>query len=86
MFQVLLAPSPPTDHVTIARNNLASGRAARLASEWPLIHSAALDMLEGRKIADPDLAARLEFLAEAYALKSVTRATRLADGSRFETT
>ena len=86
VFQVLLAPAPPPEHVAIARDNLATGRAACLATEWPQIHRAALDTLEGRPVTDPDLAARLSFLAEADALKSVTRATRLADGSRFETT
>lgn len=86
VFQVLLAPSPPADHVTIARDNLHTGRAARLVTEWPQIYRAALDMLEGQPITDADLAARLQLLAEADALKSVMRATRLADNSRLENT
>ena len=86
VFQVLLAPSPPADHVTIARDNLHTGRAARLVTEWPQIYRAALDMLEGQPITDADLAARLQLLAEADSLKSVMRATRLADNSRLENT
>lgn len=84
LFQVLDASAAPPDHHGVVRNNLTSGRAARLAGEWPDLHARALALLEGRPAPGGDLAQRLAFLAEADRLKSVWRATTLCDGSRRE--
>ncbi|WP_240768787.1 HD domain-containing protein [Paracoccus liaowanqingii] len=84
IFQVLQAAAPLPDHVTIVRDNLQRGRAARMAQEWPEIDSAATALLEGRTLDGGDLAGRLAFLAEADRLKSVLRASTLLDGSRRE--
>ncbi|MCZ0963454.1 HD domain-containing protein [Paracoccus benzoatiresistens] len=84
LFQVLLAPQPLADHVAIVRDNMGSGRAARLAAEWPEAMDWAGAMLAGTPPRDSDLARRLRFLAEADALKAVIRANLLIDGSRRE--
>lgn len=85
MFQVLCAQPPRPDHLEVVRMNLTRGRAAPLAQDWPPIHARASALLAGETPAnDPDLAARLAFLAEADRLKSVYRATTLVDGSRRE--
>lgn len=85
MFQVLDAAQPRADHLAVVRDNLSTGRAARLAHEWPQVHARALAQVMGEPLPKaPDLAARLAFLAEADALKSVYRATTLVDGSRRE--
>jgi putative hydrolase of HD superfamily len=85
IFQVLYAPQPLQDHLQVVRDNLATGRAARFAVEWPEIHALASALLEGNAPAASDsLLARLNFLAEADRLKSVYRATTLVDGSRRE--
>jgi putative hydrolase of HD superfamily len=85
IFQVLMAEAPLPDHLQVARDNLASGRAARFRHEWPEVHALASDWLAGGPGADlPDLRARLAFLAEADRLKTVMRATTLVDGSRAE--
>lgn len=85
VFQVLQSTSPLTDHVQVVRDNLTTGRAARLATEWPEMHQLASDWLvSNNPTASEDLLARLTFLAEADRLKSVNRATLLADASRRE--
>lgn len=85
MFQVLASEAPPPDHLQVVRDNLATGRAARFRQEWPELHGYAQALAEGRAaLADPDLAARLAFLAEADRLKTILRATTLTDGSRRE--
>ncbi|MFN4061674.1 MAG: HD domain-containing protein [Paracoccus hibiscisoli] len=84
IFQVLMADAPLADHVAIVRDNLAVGRAARFAREWPEGWDAAQALLAGRALPLGDLARRLAFLAEADRLKSVQRANRLLDGSRRE--
>lgn len=84
IFQVLMADAPLADHVDIVRDNLATGRAARFAAEWPAGWQAAQAMLTGGAVADAGLARRLAFLAEADALKRVSRANRLLDASRRE--
>lgn len=85
MFQVLDAPRPRADHLTVVCDNLATGRAARLAQEWPEVYDRALAQTRAETPPDsPALAAGLHFLAEADALKSVYRATTLVDGSRRE--
>ncbi|WP_255471290.1 HD domain-containing protein [Paracoccus sp. M683] len=84
LFQVLMAPQPLSDHVTIVRDNLAGGRAARLREEWPEAMAAAGVLLAGEAPPEGDLTRRLRFLAEADRLKSVYRANTLIDGSRQE--
>jgi putative hydrolase of HD superfamily len=83
LFQVLGSPQPLADHLTIVRDNMDGGRAARLWSEWPEIMQAARAMLDGQPVQGP-LAGPLAFLAEADRLKSVWRASTLCDGSRRE--
>ncbi|WP_010398166.1 HD domain-containing protein [Paracoccus sp. TRP] len=83
LFQVLCAPRPLPDHVTIVRDNMASGRAKRLWTEWPEVMAAAGAMLAGQTPGG-ELAQRLDFLAEADRLKSVLRASLLCDASRRE--
>ena len=84
LFQVLLAPQPLADHLDIVRANLGTGRAARLASEWPEAMAWAATALSGSVPVTSDLSRRLAFLAEADRLKSVLRANLLIDGSRRE--
>ncbi|CAM3204985.1 putative hydrolases of HD superfamily [Paracoccus aminovorans] len=83
LFQVLCAPEPLSAHLDIVRDNMASGRAARLRAEWPEAMQAADALLAGAAPGG-DFGRRLAFLAEADRLKSVLRASLLADGSRRE--
>ena len=83
IMQVLYAPKPLSDHLGIVRDNMASGRAARLRQEWPAIMQAAEALLDGQPV-HGDLGRRLTFLAEADRLKSVYRASLLCDSSRRE--
>lgn len=83
LFQVLSAPQPLPDHLQIARDNMAAGRCARLAVEWPEAIGAAQTLLAGGAV-DPAWAGRLAFLAEADRLKTVYRASTLCDASRHE--
>lgn len=84
LFQVLMSAAPRPDHVDIVRENLATGRAADLITRWPAAFGAATALLAGETLAPSDFTRGLAFLAEADALKSVDRASRLCDGSRFE--
>ncbi len=85
LFQVLCAPNPRTDHLSVVRENLDLGRAAYLESEFPFAFSHARHLLEGQSaIPENPFSVRLGFLAEADQLKSIYRASRLLDGSRFE--
>jgi putative hydrolase of HD superfamily len=84
LFQVLCAAQPRADHLQIVRDNLATGRAADLAMRWPEAHNAALARLINIAPQASGFEQIITFLAEADALKSVTRATTLCDGSRFE--
>jgi len=83
LFQVLGASEPLANHVQIVRDNMHSGRARRLWTEWPEAMAAAQALLDGRA-PQGDLARCLAFLAEADRLKSVSRASLLCDGSRRE--
>ncbi|WP_282603980.1 HD domain-containing protein [Paracoccus sp. PARArs4] len=84
VLQVLMADDPLPDHVRIVRDNLTTGRAARLSSEWPAFMQAALGLMDGVALPDDDLSRRMRFLAEADRLKSVIRASLLIDNSRRE--
>ncbi len=83
LFQVLMAPRPLPEHLQIARDNIQTGRAARLRAEWPEAIVAAEALLRGRP-PQGDFARRLAFLAEADRLKTVYRASLLCDASRHE--
>lgn len=83
LFQVLSAPQPLPEHVQIARDNMASGRCARLWQEWPEAMAAGQALIQGEPV-QGDLGHCLAFLAEADRLKSVYRASPLCDASRRE--
>lgn len=83
LFQVLSAPQPLPEHVQIGRDNMASGRCARLWQEWPEAMAAGQALMQGMPVPG-DLGRCLAFLAEADRLKSVYRASPLCDGSRRE--
>lgn len=84
LFQVLCSATPRPDHLDVVRDNLSTGRAADLGTRWPEAHATAHAMLAGGTPDPSPFTQCLSFLAEADALKSVTRATTLCDGSRFE--
>ncbi|WP_037315567.1 HD domain-containing protein [Ruegeria halocynthiae] len=84
MFQVLCAPKPNPDHLTVVRNNLDGGRAAYLRTEFPKAYTLARALLQGDRPAETAFSARLPFLSETDKLKSVNRASRLLQGGRFE--
>lgn len=83
LFQVLCAAKPMPEHLQIARDNMDTGRIARLWTEWPEAMAAGRTLLEGGHVSG-DLAGPLAFLAEADQLKSVYRASTLCDASRRE--
>lgn len=73
-----------TDH-DILTGQLSTGPSATLADDWPALHARATALLSRTPPQhDPDLDARLRFLAEADRLKAVLRATSIFDGSRRE--
>lgn len=73
-----------TDHDVLI-SQLSTGQPATLADDWPAIHARASALLSRTSPPhDPDLDARLRFLAEADRLKTVLRATSIFDGSRRE--
>jgi len=85
MFQALYATPRRTDHIDVVRDNIASGRAAYLKETFPEAYVHAADLLDGQDTADVSaLTDRLAFLNEADQLKSIERASRLNDNSRFE--
>ncbi len=84
MFQVLCASNSMPEHRAIVEENLSSGRAAYLKTEFPQAFEAARCLLENNSPADTPFSARLPFLAESDKLKSVYRASRLLNGERFE--
>jgi putative hydrolase of HD superfamily len=84
LFQVLCAAHPRPDHLEIVRQNLATGRAADLDIRWPEAQAAALRRLTNSAAEHSDFENKICFLAQADALKSVTRATSLCDASRVE--
>jgi len=86
IFQTLCADAPVPDHVDVVRGNLAGGRAAGLEQDFPEAWELAHLLLENPKADLPTgpLADRLPFLLETDQLKTVLRASRLADNSRRE--
>ncbi|MBT8411467.1 MAG: HD domain-containing protein [Octadecabacter sp.] len=62
-----------------------TGRFATLKDDWPVVYDHAVNLLNRRTRAPMEpLAARLRFLIEADALKTVLRGTTLCDGTRRE--
>ncbi|MGR3678082.1 MAG: HD domain-containing protein [Paracoccaceae bacterium] len=84
VFQVLCADTPPPDHLTIARDNLSTGRARPVADRLPDIYDTALALLNNTVTPDNAFSQRLSFLTETDQLKLIYRASKLADASRFE--
>ncbi|KAA2316976.1 HD domain-containing protein [Pseudooceanicola sediminis] len=81
VIQVWAASPRRADHEKVARDNCATGRARLIEQTLPDLFSHLASELAG---ADPVVAARAAFVAEADRLKTITRATTLCDGSRFE--
>ncbi|MCT4558864.1 MAG: HD domain-containing protein [Pelagimonas sp.] len=84
ILQVLMAPSFYPGHREIAAHTLRVGRAKRLAHDWPTANAFCEGLLSGAPANKNVLTQKLGFLAEADQLKSVTRASLLCDGSRYE--
>lgn len=85
MFQALCANPTRADHLEVVEGNLAGGRAAYLRHAFPQAYAQAQNLLGIETNVDRSaLTDRLPFLNEADKLKSVKRASRLNDGSRFE--
>ncbi|MFV1496297.1 HD domain-containing protein [Phaeobacter sp. JH20_02] len=83
IFQTLYNEDVPAAHIEVVRGNLFGGRAAALQDAFPEVFHHAVACLEGLQPQDP-LTAPLSFLNEVDGLKTVLRATTLADGSRRE--
>ncbi|MFV1442294.1 MULTISPECIES: HD domain-containing protein [unclassified Phaeobacter] len=83
IFQTLYNEDVPAAHIEVVRGNLFGGRAAALQDAFPEVFHHAVARLEGLQPQDA-LTAPLSFLNEVDGLKTVLRATTLADGSRRE--
>ncbi|MBT9383289.1 HD domain-containing protein [Pseudooceanicola sp. CBS1P-1] len=81
VLQTFAASPRRADHVEGTLSNLATGRARLLAETLPDLHA---HLSAACADTDQPVAARARFVAEADRLKTVTRATTLTDGSRFE--
>lgn len=84
IFQTLCADTPPVDHLRVVRENLTTGRATSLRDRFPEAYAAAMSLLSGGSVSDVEFAARLAFVCEADKLKTILRASRIANGQRFE--
>lgn len=84
IFQVLCADQPVPDHVDVVVENLSSGRAAYLEQSFPEAFAHANALLEKTSPAQDRFTARLPLLIEADLLKTVNRASRLINSTRFE--
>lgn len=86
IFQTLYGSDPPDHHKEVVRGNLNGGRAAPLKHSFPEAHAHAVALLDGGAPAVDctPLTSRLAFLNAADALKTVTRATMIGDGTRRE--
>lgn len=86
IFQTLYGSQPLPDHIDVVRDNLFSGRATALKHNFPEAYHHALSLLDQEpspRDVSP-LTARLPFLNEAEALKTILRATWIGDGTRPE--
>ncbi|MBE1281893.1 MAG: HD domain-containing protein [Rhodobacteraceae bacterium] len=85
IFQTLCAAAPVPEHVEIVRDNMKGGRAAYLEHAFPPAYAKAHVLLGFDTETDTaPISTRLPFLTETDKLKSVLRASRLADNSRRE--
>lgn len=84
ILQVLCADTPRPDHLAVVADNLATGRASWIAADWPEMATCLHSLRTRRPLPPGPLAQQILFLATADRLKSVTRATMLCDGSRYE--
>ncbi|QTN35688.1 HD domain-containing protein [Cognatishimia activa] len=86
IFQTLNNAREIPDHVEIVQDNLKTGRARMLVDRFPEAHAYASQELGWTKESpSQDFLKRLAFLIEVDRLKTVTRATKLCDNSRRET-
>lgn len=85
LFQALCADKLYPGHEPIVRAILTTGRGAYLRDTFPAVYNQAWHLLGEPAVGDrTSVTDRLAFLTEADKLKSVLRATKLVDGSRFE--
>ncbi len=86
LFQTLCNSSPAADHVAICRENIETGRATVLEQHLPCAYSYLRRVLDtgAAGFPDADFSDQIAFLNEADQLKSILRASKLADGSRHE--
>lgn len=84
ILQVLCAETPRADHLAIVADNLATGRARWVSTDWPEMAACLQALRQGAPLPCPTLSRQIAFLATADRLKSVTRATLICDGSRPE--
>ncbi|SLN41662.1 5'-nucleotidase [Aquimixticola soesokkakensis] len=85
VLQSVGAPEQSDEEREIVWRNLTAGRATKTAAIVPALYRFCIDRFEERP-GEEDLAARFAFWCEADKLKSVLRATPIADGSRPENT
>ncbi|WP_370230946.1 HD domain-containing protein [Cognatishimia sp.] len=86
IFQTLNNARDIPDHIQIVRDNLTTGRARTLVDRFPEAYVYATHHLGWTTETPPEaFLQRLTFLLEVDRLKNVTRATKLCDGSRRET-
>lgn len=86
IFQTLANARDIPDHIEIVKDNLTSGRAKSLSTRFPEAHAQAAHQLGWQEAPAPaDFQQRVAFLLEVDKLKTVTRATKLCDNSRKET-
>lgn len=85
MFLELSNPVQTASEHDILRAILETGRFADLHDDWPDLYQHAANLSNKRGIAPTDpLGARLRFVIEADALKSILRGTTICDGTRRE--
>lgn len=86
IFQTLNNARDIPDHIEIVQENLSTGRAKQRAGSFPEANTYALTKLGwASEASSDDFLKRVEFLLEVDRLKTVTRATKLCDNSRRET-
>lgn len=86
IFQTLANARDIPDHIEIVKDNLTAGRAKSLSTRFPEARAHAAHQLGWQEEPAPaDFQQRVGFLLEVDKLKTVTRATKLCDNSRKET-
>lgn len=85
IFQTMYGADPRPEHIEVVRGNLNAGRAVVLEQAFPETYELARHLLgEAAEPGPNGLTARLPFLNESDALKTVTRATLIGSGARRE--